>query len=134
MTDAEKVIERARRVLADFEDRSGAVEALHAQGLLASDLHVRALTACEDIINERDGKPSASYPVDRAARIGRESLARKEVRKPRERWTVVQREGCPRVFDVTGLGINGAPHWHGPFTESQARSVAAALNAEEAKP
>ena len=137
-SESEKVIERAERLLGEqltvMREYSRSklhtvARALHAQGLLASDLHVRALTACERFHEDYEKELMTRKDAGDAVRkVGREALARKEVRKPREKWEARRRQGCTHMFDVHGMGFNGFAHSHGPFTGSQARSVAAALN------
>jgi len=97
------------------------VQAFEDGGLLVTDLHKRALEACENYSKAwRNFTFTAPENIEVDA-VGRESLA---ARKPKPRWRVAD---C-RVEDTVGKrfldGLNG----------EQARAVADALNALEAQP
>ena len=99
-----------------------AISALDAAGLLVTDLHKRALEACEDWGND---SPQAYVPtaeiLKRMGDIGRESLAAKEAAKPKPRWTVRHQHNVSWVDD---RGTSST----GPWTEDQAKAIARVLN------
>jgi hypothetical protein len=83
------------------------VSALDAAGLLVTDLHRRAMEACE--LYAIRFKPSdfvTGSEGHQALTIGRESLAAKEAAKPKPRWQVHQRPAgsSTRQWAVTEYG------------------------------
>lgn len=114
-----------------------AVDALDSAGLLVTPLHQRALKACEDFAEKYLPMSDRSFVRDkdvwmRVHDAGRESLAAK---KPKERyvavciepgkWSVSDDKDDRRMYVVSQKSPPS-------LTESEARAVAAALNAEEA--
>jgi len=88
-----------------------AAKALHAADLLVTDLHRRALEACEELSKCYDGAPVASSVC---CDVGRESLA---ARKPKPRWRVVGWPEQGTVYHVTDreagsiVAVTGAVAW-----------------------
>ena len=117
--------------VADHWAISEQIEAnLSAAGLIVTDLHERALAACGRFQLECVS-PTRQQVLDEVYAVGAAVLA---VRKPKERWTVVDR----------GYGGNRARRWairgkdaieyEACFnSEAEARAYAARKNAEEDK-
>jgi len=90
--------ERVREAVMGFDFERFAKDisrVLSDRGLLVTDLHRRALEACERFARAWDANPDYYYdnstdgPITQdTLAVGRESLAAKEAAKPKPRWTV----------------------------------------------
>jgi hypothetical protein len=136
--DARQVLRDTRNLLGGMDYRAiidRIVTALSDAGLLRTDLHERALKACEDFAHGmatsqlyRGEGPAENYPGRDAFMVGRESLALKQ------RWTV----GIdPDMYGKWGLmdgkqKVNLSPQAVAHFDRKEMAQVAAdALNARE---
>jgi hypothetical protein len=134
----------ARKVLAEFWRPlftvpgtfiapDGAADALDRAGLLRSDLHERALRACEAMAEDKHD----TYKAINASAIGRESLALKQ---PKPRWHVAgESMGTDPFIDVfdTYDSCGPAARFFGKDRAENARAYAAsknALDAQEGRP
>jgi len=143
MTAQSKTLTDAERVIQDASDRvfgllveanaTNLVIALDRAGLLVTDLHRRALEACEALAAEYGPLTVDIGPWNKSLAVGRESLAAKEAAKTKPRWGVVNRTAAPEGHYVVceRFWNQDTPDTMGPFTEAQARVVANALNALE---
>ena len=100
-------------------------DALHAAGLLRTGVERECVEACKRVATrgwEQGSHDGGTWSAGRAAL---------EAEKPKVRWTVRQSRANANHFIVDGptVGQN-----LGGFTEPQARAVADALNALEARP
>ncbi|HXJ69390.1 MAG TPA: hypothetical protein VNM39_10825 [Verrucomicrobiae bacterium] len=103
----------------------GQVVVLYDPAMFATDLHRRALEACEKMA--KSGVYISSEGNQEGFRIGQESLAAKEAAKPKPRWTVEEwRAGGYTVAD-------DGSRWNVNVPEAQARAVAEALNKLESE-
>jgi hypothetical protein len=101
---------------------------LDSAGLLVSELHEKALKACEELSGPR-GLGATMDELLIAEQVGRESLAAKQSRQPVERWTVAS--------SLSGINfgvVDNIPNHPvaSNLTEQQARAVAKCLNDLEA--
>jgi len=96
--------------------------ALQSAGLLVTDLHRRALEACEELSMSYDGAPKA---IRACQEVGRESLA---ARKPKPRWEVRIGGWFAHVVDTQAkdrAAFSG--------TKAEAEAVVATLNRLDAE-
>ena len=112
----------------------GKVVILYDPVMFVTDLHKRALEACEGYCVAYPGTLTHADWSTRAcvavAEVGRESLAAKEAAKPAPKWLACTPSSPGSLWYVHELGIAGKVM--GGFTEAQARAVAKALNETEA--
>ena len=136
---AESVIGKAFKALdvpGAFVGCSEIAAALDSAGLLVTPLHERALKACEGLhdVDGRENKTiGAAYgfqaSLNEARSVGFESLAAKAAaKKAKEPAVWGYHEGIGPAWWVENTHESHAQQT-GPFTEPQARAVAAALNA-----
>jgi hypothetical protein len=110
--DAALVIERAR---VDYCLSWEIAGKLRDADLLVTDLHKRALEACEEYARWQDGDESREgSAIHQCRTVGRESLA---ARKPKPRWRVVGWPEQGTVYHVTDreagsiVAVTGAVAW-----------------------
>jgi len=91
-----------------------AAKALRAAGLLVTDLHRRALEACEKYAAGWENGGLCGWAAEDCRTVGRESLA---ARKPKPRWRVVGWPEQGTVYHVTDreagsiVAVTGAVAW-----------------------
>lgn len=111
-------------------------EALKDANVLVTDLHERAIAACEGAaLHWRDNHASLllSAPGNVVVVVGEESLAARAPKRPKK-YSAERRPAAPSSWRVavdgeSAIYRNGQSDW----SEAQARAVAAALNEAEGK-
>jgi len=144
MTPQSKTLTDAERVIQDASDRvfgllveanaTNLVIALDRAGLLVTDLHRRALEACEALAAEYGPLTVDIGPWNKSLAVGRESLAAKEAAKPARKWYIVSGSDAPRdMYRVNRPGKLGdkldMAYFH---DEDDARAYVEQKNREEA--
>ena len=136
----EKVIQEVRDTLRRVQGDCGCIacepkvaSALDRAGLLVTDLHRRALRACETYALQYESyqrDPEARFSGAPIIDIGRESLATKEAAKPKPRRWSARPVGHNETWILWDEQLRTL-QWTG-FTEAQARAVEKVLNELEA--